>query len=220
MEYYQQLITEKSFQILQEFKKNSRFILIGGWAVFFYTHGLKSKDIDIIIDFAELENLKKQYEIFKNDRLKKYEIKLQTTDIDIYLPFYSELGLPTEMIEKHTLSLEGFVVPKIEILLILKQVAHAGRLGTPKGEKDKIDIFSLLNLKIINWNFYQQLLKEDNLSKLKQELLDLLKQTTEVKEINLNQNQMAKLKKEILTQITFPFSHPHCDTFCLRQPDG
>ncbi len=198
MEYYQQLITEKSFQILQNFKKNSQFILIGGWAVFFYTHSLKSKDIDIIIDFAELENLKKKHEIFKNDRLKKYEIKLETTDIDVYLPFYSELGLPISTIESWTASLEGFIVPKIEILLILKQVAYFGRQGTPKGEKDKIDILSLLNLKTINWQFYEQLLSENNLLKLKQGLIDLLKQTTEVKELNLNQNQMAKLKKEIL----------------------
>ena len=198
MEYYQQLITEKSFQILQNFKKNSQFILIGGWAVFFYTHSLKSKDIDIIIDFAELENLKKKHEIFKNDRLKKYEIKLETTDIDVYLPFYSELGLPISTIESWTASLEGFIVPKIEILLILKQVAYFGRQGTPKGEKDKIDILSLLNLKAINWQFYEQLLSENNLLKLKQGLIDLLKQTTEVKELNLNQNQMAKLKKEIL----------------------
>ena len=198
MEYYQQLITEKSFQILQNFKKNSQFILIGGWAVFFYTHSLKSKDIDIIIDFAELENLKKKHEIFKNDRLKKYEIKLETTDIDVYLPFYSELGLPISTIESWTASLEGFIVPKIEILLILKQVAYFGRQGTQKGEKDKIDILSLLNLKTINWQFYEQLLSENNLLKLKQGLIDLLKQTTEVKELNLNQNQMAKLKKEIL----------------------
>jgi len=201
MEYYQQLITEKSFQILQTLKKDSHFILIGGWAVFFYTRALKSKDIDIIIDFAELESLRQKYEIFKNDRLKKYEIKLETTDIDIYLPFYSRLGLPAEIIAEHTLSLEGFIVPKIEILLILKQVAYNGRLGTPKGEKDKIDIFSLLNLKIINWKFYQKLLAENNLPEPQQDLLSLLAQTTEVKEINLNQNQTAKLKKDILINL-------------------
>jgi len=34
MQYYQDLITSKSFKILQDLKRNNKFILIGGWSVF------------------------------------------------------------------------------------------------------------------------------------------------------------------------------------------
>ena len=127
MEYYHNIITEKSFQLFQQLRRDYHFILIGGWAVFLYTHSLKSKDIDIVIDYDELEKLKKKFTVVKNDRLKKYEIKIDGIDIDIYLPFYSELGIPAEEIQKYAGTREGFTVPQIEILLILKQVACAGR---------------------------------------------------------------------------------------------
>ena len=48
--YYQDLITEKSWQILIRLKSKIDFVLIGGWAVYLYTKGLKSKDIDIVIE--------------------------------------------------------------------------------------------------------------------------------------------------------------------------
>jgi hypothetical protein len=59
MQFYHEIITEKSFQFLQELKREYEFVLIGGWAVFLYSHSLKSKDIDIIVDYSELAKLKK-----------------------------------------------------------------------------------------------------------------------------------------------------------------
>lgn len=197
MEYYHNLITEKSFQLLQQLQRERHFILIGGWAVFLYTHSLKSKDIDIVIDYEELEKIKKEFDVIKNDRLKKYEIKIDGIDIDIYLPFYSELGMPAETIQKFVVTREGFVVPKIAVLLILKQVAFHGRQGTPKGEKDKIDIFSLLALREIDWELYKKLTGTVELKHLPNELKLLLKQTMEIKELDLNQAKTSKLKKEI-----------------------
>ena len=197
MEYYHNLITEKSFQLLQRLRRERHFILIGGWAVFLYTHSLKSKDIDIVIDYDELEKLKNEFVVTKNDRLKKYEIKIDGIDIDIYLPFYSELGVSAETIQKFVVTSEGFTVPQIAVLLILKQVAFSDRQGTPKGEKDKIDIFSLLALQEIDWEFYQKLTAAAGLKHLPNELKSLLKQTVEIKELDLNQAKMAKLKKEV-----------------------
>ena len=75
MEYYHSLITQKSFDFLQKLRREFEFILIGGWAVFLYSHSLKSKDIDIIVDYSQLAKLKEIYNVAKNDRLKKYEIK-------------------------------------------------------------------------------------------------------------------------------------------------
>ena len=48
-EFYHNLITEKSFKLLQDLNKKFKFILIGGWAIFLYTKNLKSKDIDIYL---------------------------------------------------------------------------------------------------------------------------------------------------------------------------
>jgi len=200
MEYYQDLITEKSFKILQDLKRKYSFILIGGWAVFLYNQALKSKDIDIIIEYDELEKMKKDFDLNKNERLKKYEIKTDEIDIDLYLPFYSDLGLPAEEIKNYLNNIEGFSVPKPEILLILKQTAYLGRLASPKGNKDKIDIIGLLNLDL-DFKLYKEVLKKYNLDNYLEGLKNMLEDTDQVLELDLNKFKCSKLKKKILKQL-------------------
>lgn len=197
MEYYKDLITEKSFKILKNLRRQYKFILIGGWAVFLYAHSLKSKDIDLVIDYDELEKLRKNFPLTKNDRLKKYEIIIEEIDIDLYLPFYSSPGIPAEEIKKYTQNLEGFLVPRPEILLVLKQKAYLNRFGSPKGEKDKVDIISLLN-NDLDFRFYKKILKKYNLETYLEELKNLLQSITQVPELGLNQFKYSKLKKKIL----------------------
>lgn len=199
-QFYQNLITQKSFDLLKRLRQYYQFILIGGWAVFLYTQGLKSKDIDLIVDFETLSALKKKFELSKNERLKKYEIKQDGLDIDIYVPYFSDLGLPIEEIRERAVSLEGFRVPSLAALLILKQVAWLNRRDSVKGEKDKIDIISLL-LREVDWSDYKNLLnqvtiKENLLASLK----DLLKQTTRVPELGVNNQGIAKLKRKIFSE--------------------
>lgn len=74
MQFYNDIITQRSFAYLQSIKKKYKFILIGGWAVYLYSKSLKSKDIDIIIDYDVLAKMKELDKIFKNERLRKYEI--------------------------------------------------------------------------------------------------------------------------------------------------
>lgn len=195
------LITEKSFKILQELKKSFDFILIGGWAIFLYTHSLKSKDIDIVCEYDELEKIKIKFGVSKNERLKKYETRIEDIDIDIYLPFYSNPGLPAEEIKKYIVSLEGFIVPKPEILLILKQKTFQTRIGTIKGEKDKIDIFSLLFKTDLDFRFYKKLLSKYQQKDLLKNLIDLLNSSNEIPELNINQHKYNRLKKEILKKL-------------------
>ncbi|MBU4360580.1 hypothetical protein KKC16_01740 [Patescibacteria group bacterium] len=198
MQYYQDIITIKSFKILQDLKRSYDFILIGGWAVFLHTNKLKSKDIDIVIDYDELEKLRKKFTLSKNQRLKKYEIQMDQTDIDIYLPHYSDLKIPLEEIKEYTQSMEGFVTLKPEILLILKQTAFLNRQGSAKGEKDKIDIISLLNLDNFDFKVYQTILQRYDLMNYQKELIDLVSGINELQELELNQYQYSKLKKRIL----------------------
>jgi len=43
---------------LLELNRKYRFVLIGGWAVYLYSKALKSRDIDIVIDFETLAKMK------------------------------------------------------------------------------------------------------------------------------------------------------------------
>ena len=201
MEYWHELITEKSFNLLKELKRDYKFILIGGWAVFLYTKALKSKDIDIVLDFDQLSELKKRFLVLKNERLRKYEIKKEGIDIDIYLPYYSDPGLPPQEIKKFTTTKEGFIVPVPEVLLILKLNVFKNRRGSPKGEKDKIDIFSLLSLVDLNWQKFKEILQIYRKEELKEDLVNLLKSTRQLKAIGLSSHKMARLKKRILAEL-------------------
>lgn len=200
-EFYHDLITEKSFEILQGLRRQFQFILIGGWAIYLYAKALKSKDIDIIIDYDQLEKIKKIHNISKNDRLKKYEMKIKEVDIDIYLPHYSELGLPVEEIQQFTRNLESFLVPIPEVLLILKIYVHLERKGTNKGRKDLIDIFSLLMEEKIDWPKYKELIEKYNLRNLNGEFKNLISSQKPIPELKLLNHRLAKLKKEILSNL-------------------
>jgi len=201
MQYYHDIITERSFQFLQEFKKDFNFILIGGWAVYLFTCALKSKDIDIIVDYEELAKLKEKYGVSKNDRLKKYEIKTGEFDVDIYLPHYSDLGIDIEEIKNSSMSKKGFIVPALEILLMLKLYAWKERRGSAKGQKDEMDILSLAVLREFNWQKFNGLVSKLKFGNYKDLLKNLLEKTIRIKEFGLNDQKFSKIKKGILAQI-------------------
>ncbi len=201
-EFYHNLVTEKSFQLLKQLRQKYKFILIGGWAVFILTKTLKSKDIDVVVDFPELEKFRQSYEVSKNERLKRYEAKQDEIDIDIYAYHYSNPGIPAEDIGKQIISRQGFEIPRPEILLILKQQAYSERQGTPKGEKDKIDILSLLKAEeYLDLEFYKQSLKSYGKIDFLRNLIELVSQTAEIPELDLNKHKMARLKKQVLQKL-------------------
>lgn len=202
MEFYHEIITEKSFKILQDLKRQFDFILIGGWAVFLYARTLKSKDIDIIVDYSQLAKLKRTLDVSKNERLKRYEAKIEEVDIDIYLPHYSNIGFPVEEIKNYSQSVEGFKVPLPEVLLILKTYVWNQRKNTPKGKKDLIDIFSILSKDIIDWEKYKRLIEKYNLAEIDQQLKEIILSTKSISELNLLNHQMSRLKKKILSKLT------------------
>jgi|SRR3989344_763840 len=184
MPYYRDQVTQKSWEFLQTLARQYRFTLVGGWAVWLYTHQLKSKDIDMIVDFDVLEKLRTDYQLFKNDRLKKYEITQEEVQVDIYVPHYSNLGIPAENVLTRAQHIEGFSVPAIEDLLVLKYTAYSGRVGTAKGRKDLVDIVSLLRLPQVNW------------SKVSPQVFTLACSQTEMPELHLNTHQFSRLKKQ------------------------
>jgi len=198
MQFYHSLVTEKSYEFLQSLKRDYQFILIGGWAVYLYTRALKSKDIDIIIDYGELTKLRESFDVFKNDRLKKYEIKTGEFDIDIYLPHYSQLGVDAQEIQKKSIAREGFVVPELEMLFLLKLFAWENRRGSAKGRKDELDIFSLIFLPEFDATKYLAQIKKLGMDKLHKDLAALVKNTSRIEELGIDEQKMAKSKKIIL----------------------
>ncbi|MEK7065057.1 MAG: hypothetical protein AAB963_01290 [Patescibacteria group bacterium] len=202
MQFYHDIVTDKSFHLLRGLKSKFSFTLIGGWAVFLYTQAMKSKDIDIIVDYGELSEFRQDYVLSKNERLKKYEIKQGEVDVDIYLPHYSDIGIPVERVSESSVSRGGFKVPQLEVLFLLKLYAYSARRGSVKGKKDEMDIFSLGFLPEFNWNKYKKLVAEFSFSNYHELFLSLLSGTQRVPELQINDQKMAKQRKLILTAVS------------------
>ena len=200
MDYYRSSVAEKSWQMLQTLRRKYSFVLIGGWAVWLYTRRFKSKDIDIIVQMQTLTKLKTQFPVTKNNRLFKYEAIQGEIQIDIYVPFWSHLGIPAEDVQSHAVSMEGFHVPPPETLVVLKQVAYAARMGSSKGYKDFLDIISLISLPQFSWNSYRLQAPQQ----LKEQLATTLSHTTSIPELSLNRHQFATMKKMWLKNLRFP----------------
>ncbi len=190
--FYNDLVTQKSWQALQDLRGKLSFILIGGWAVYLYTKALKSKDIDLIINYDQLEKFKPEFEVTKNDRLKKYEARKEEVQIDIYLPHYSNIRVPVEDITDLS-KIDTFTVPSLEMLLILKQLAFMDRGLSPKGQKDRLDILSLLYFGNFDKIKYQKLIKKLDLNF---DLEKIIKETVKIPELGINEYQWSKWKKK------------------------
>ncbi len=200
MEFWNSLLTEESWKKLQELNKKYEFTLIGGWAVYLWTKQQKSKDIDIVVGINELQKFK-QEKLAKNDRLKKYEIKIGEIDIDIYVSYFSKLAIPVEDIEKYSSNVEGFRVALPEALLVLKQGAWLDRKYSAKGEKDKIDIASLLFFTDINFLRYSTILKKYGLAHYINELALLVREFADYDSLSLTPREFKLKKKSVIESL-------------------
>lgn len=200
VEFWNSLLTEKSWEILQEIRKKYIFILIGGWAAYLIAGRQKSKDIDIVVSINELQKLKSE-NLIKNDRLKKYEIKRGDVDIDIYLEHFSKLTIPSEDIKNYSVEIQGFKVVCPEALLILKQGAHNDRKNSVKGEKDLLDIISILFFSEIDFTKYAQILRKYGLQKYQPELRSLIKNFKDYDKLNLIPAEFKRIKNKIIEKL-------------------
>ncbi len=196
-------VTEKSWMLLQRLRSEFPFTLIGGWAVYLYTHGLKSKDIDIIVSLDLLGRLKASYEIRKNSRLRKYEFTVDTVDVDTYVPFYSNLGIPAEELLENSKQVEGFMVPRPEHLLATKQKAETERRGSEKGLKDRVDMLSLLIYSEVDLLNYAHLLVKHGLSAYLEELRRIILQANqEMAELGMEDpGKIRRLKRDLVSRV-------------------
>jgi len=201
MEYYHDLITQKSWQELQLMQKELDFILLGGWAIYFYTKKLKSKDIDILVNYDQLPLIEKKYRFYKNDRLHKYEAVKDEVQIDIYLPHYSQLGIPGEILFQQFTRISGFKLLEINYLFVLKIYTLVERGRSSKGRKDFLDLISLYLSDQIDFDKIKKIIKQ-YLCKDKNEVFQqFLNEATDIPELNLNTHYYAKIKKEIMENL-------------------
>ena len=200
MEFWNSLLTEKSWKILLELKKEPfRFVVIGGWAAYLWTRQHKSKDIDIVLpNISDLDYLKKKYALQKNDHLKKYEIKMEEFDIDIYVPWYSQLPIHILEIMKETAKIEGIEVVSAEMLLLVKQGAEEAREASIKGQKHRIDIITLLCYAPVNLKKYYLLLKKYDLEHYFHRLKNIVRSFQECTYLTMNQKDWSRKRKELL----------------------
>lgn len=202
-EFWSETVTRKSFEKLTELSKKYKGTVIGGWGIYIWTGAHKSKDIDLIIDYDILLRMRSEYRVEKNEKLRKYEIKMGEFDVDLYLPHYSKLIIPVEKIKKHVQQLKGMRVPSPEVLLILKQGAEIDRRGSMKGRKDLIDILTILIHSPFDVKKYRSLLRKEKLEYLEKELRDEVKifDEKDLKYLGLNLKEFAAWKKKFLKML-------------------
>lgn len=200
MEFWPELLTKASWERLVSLKKEFNFILIGGWAAYLHTGLHKSKDIDIVVDYDVLKKLEQKYDLIKNNRLKKYEIKSGKFDIDVYVPYFSNLAIPLEDLNKKTIMIKGIKTLRAEPLLILKQGAEIDRRNSIKGEKDAIDIITLILHSDIDWKEYIKLLKKYKKDKFRNELIFIINNFSErnIHYLGIEFKKFKKWKKKII----------------------
>ena len=96
---------------------------------------------------------------------------------------------------------EGFKIPAIELLIVLKLVAWIGRRGSGKGRKDLIDIVSLVDLGGVPKGKIDKMVKENRNGNAGKELIKAIKQLSTMEELGLNQHQIARRKKVWLERL-------------------
>lgn len=192
-----------SWKTLIELTSRYDIVVIGGWAVYLHTKAIKSKDIDIIVDFETLNKLKSYHNLKKNESLQKYETKIDNTSVDIYVPHYSRFPIPLDEITSNTTKMEGIVIAKPEVLLILKQAAELDRRDSVKGIKDRVDILNLLINSDFDYKKYRGLVNKYHL----EDFLDRLKTIISISDKEYiylgidNPKERKNQKKRILSKL-------------------
>lgn len=197
MEFWNDRLIEKSWEVLLKLNEQFDFILIGGWATYLHTRSIKSKDIDMVVDYETLEKLKLAHDLKKNQRPKKYELIADEISVDIYVPFFSDLILPVEDLSEYAESVEGIKVLNSEALLILKQEAEMEGSHSVKGQKDRTDILNILINGNVDFKKYKKIRLRYHLENYKERLIEIVREAEkEFSYLGIEDLRERKLIKE------------------------
>lgn len=178
-------VYEKSQKILKEIIKAQRkfdfeIILIGGWAIYCYNPYMKSKDIDFLIrkeDFWKLVNFLDSLGFRQTGKvLEKKGFAMLIGDDKIELDVYDDkIGnlnvreiFDKKLFVKRNFNGEKVNAVNLDVLLSLKIISAAERMGTGKGVKDMSDILAILDkyYNKIDFKFVNKLSGKDTVKRV------------------------------------------------------
>ena len=204
MEFWNSDITGESWNQLISLSKKYKFVLIGGWAIYMYTKLQKSRDIDMVVDYVQTRPLFADFQMRNNPSLRKYEIKFQKFNVDVYTPFYSRLSVSPQDLLNNYRVIENIMVPRVEEMLILKPGAFYDRKSSIKGQKDRVDIAGLVFYSTVDYSRLRVLLNQYKKESYMDLLLDAVGNIDGhlLPYLNLNESTYSKIRKRTLDAIT------------------
>lgn len=155
-EFYPKDYTDASRRVLDQFLGDfPDAILIGGWASWARIGVLQSHDIDVIVGPELLSPIAEKYgalSVSTHIGGTEWRGEFQRVHLDLYVPDKSRLGsrlrLRVEDLQPHAESVKGWRLLSISAHLVTKFAALLDRPESGPGEKDRIEIWRLLEQEI------------------------------------------------------------------------
>lgn len=139
-------------QVMRRFvREYPTAVLFGGWATYLRTGVAKSHDIDVIVDHPTLDRLRSKHALSESRHIsgKKFELKVEGVEVDVYPVSQSRLGrelqLPVEALIGWSERIGQVRVLTAEAQFAAKMAALLDRPVTLPGEKDRQEMWALLN---------------------------------------------------------------------------
>ena len=139
-------------QVMRRFvREYPNAVLFGGWATYLRTGAAKSHDIDVIVDHSTLDRLRSKHALSESRHIggKKFELKMEGVGVDVYPVYQSRLGrelqLPVEALIGWSERIGQVKVLTAEAQFAAKMAALLDRPDTLPGEKDRQEMWGLLN---------------------------------------------------------------------------
>lgn len=155
-EFYPKEYTDASRRVLDRFVDDfPDAILIGGWASWVRVGVLLSHDIDAIVGPEVLPRIQEKYgPVTASTHIggKKWRAEFERVHFDLYVPYQSRLGsrlrLPVEALPPHAERVDRWRLLKPPAHVATKFAALLDRPESEPGEKDRMEIWRLLELGI------------------------------------------------------------------------
>ncbi|MHB8507971.1 MAG: hypothetical protein ACYDGR_04885 [Candidatus Dormibacteria bacterium] len=153
-EFYPPELTDLSQRTMEAFlSEYPEAILIGGWASWLRLGTLLSHDIDVVLEAHVLQRARERVMVTESAHVggRKYRAVVEGgIKLDIYVPYQSVLGqrlqLPVEALLPHAEILLGRRVLTVAAHLASKFAGLLDRPESNPGEKDRTEIWGLLQL--------------------------------------------------------------------------
>ena len=152
--FYPPEFTELSQEVLTEvLDAVPDAILIGGWATWVRVGGDMSHDIDLIVspgDKTVIGNLAEDLSESRHIAQRKWRATWRGIHLDLYVPYQSVLGgrleLRVERLAEYPDVAGGYRLLTVDAHIATKLAAVLGRPKDRPGQKDRKELWKLLNL--------------------------------------------------------------------------